>query len=151
MAKSKVIKFIPQKRTPLIRFTQAREDLKHVILSNEVYQSRKDACEMRLHAVVAYATTNHTCRSKQLLTYFGQKQSSACGVCDVCIDIKKKGLSGGVFDEIERELISQVKKRTLSYDQLLDSLPYARITSYNVCYTKLLRLPRHWVHLPLLQ
>ncbi len=125
LAKSKVIKFIPQKRTPLIRFTQAREDLKHVILSNEVYQSRKDACEMRLHAVVAYATTNHTCRSKQLLTYFGQKQSSACGVCDVCIDIKKKGLSGGVFDEIERELISQVKKRTLSYDQLLDSLPYA--------------------------
>lgn len=93
----KVIKYIPQKKTPLITYLQAREDLRYLELSDEVYQNRKDKYEERVYSVIEYATTGHTCRSVLLLTYFGQQSAGNCGHCDVCSERKKTQLSVTAF------------------------------------------------------
>ena len=34
--------------------------------------------------MISYASSSDVCRSRQLLSYFGQEESSDCGSCDVC-------------------------------------------------------------------
>lgn len=118
----KVIKYIPQKKTPLITFLQSREELKYVELSKEVYQDRKDKYEERVHAVINYATSGHVCRSAALINYFGQKSEGNCGHCDVCLAMKKRELSVSQFQSLETEIKAILKKGPVHYDQLVMKL-----------------------------
>jgi ATP-dependent DNA helicase RecQ len=54
----------------------------------EAYQNKKSYATDKLQAAIGYLRTN-TCRSQQLISYFGQ-ESTTCGVCDVCQSAKRK-------------------------------------------------------------
>nr|WP_321405348.1 ATP-dependent DNA helicase RecQ [uncultured Carboxylicivirga sp.] len=118
LSKLKVIKFIPQRKTPLITYTTSREDDKYIELRKEVYQDRKARYEDRIQSVIEYGSTNHICRSKLLLSYFGQKNIENCGHCDVCQQMKKTELSVKDFDEIERLVKKLLKKQAMTLNQL---------------------------------
>jgi len=118
LSQLRVIKYIPQKKTPLITYTTSREDAKYIELKKEVYQHRKEKYEQRIQSVIDYGTSNHICRSKQLLMYFGQKGGDNCGKCDVCQSMKKTELSIETFEEIESSIKQQLTNKPLSYDQL---------------------------------
>lgn len=42
--------------------------------------------EHQIAQTLLYIENNKECRSKQLLTYFGEKDSAPCGICDVCLN-----------------------------------------------------------------
>jgi len=83
---SRVLNFIPQKKTPYIRYTQRREDKEHLQLMPEVYEQRKQQYIDRVRAIEEYAANDQVCRSRQLLRYFGETVSHDCHQCDVCLD-----------------------------------------------------------------
>ena len=87
-----ILHFIPQKKTPYIRYTQRREDKEFLQFSPAVYEERLSQFRQRIAAVIAYATDDHICRSRQLLQYFGETDSRDCGLCDVCLNHRKEGL-----------------------------------------------------------
>lgn len=86
-----ILHFIPQKKTPYIRYTQRREDMEHVQLPPAVYEDRKELFQKRIHAIIGYATHDAVCRSRQLLRYFGEENSHDCGQCDVCLSHRPEG------------------------------------------------------------
>ena len=87
-----ILHFIPQKKTPYIRYTQRREDKEFLQFPPAVYEERLTQFRQRIAAVIQYATDDHICRSKQLLQYFGETDSHDCGLCDVCLSHRKDGL-----------------------------------------------------------
>ena len=87
-----ILHFIPQKKTPYIRYMQRREDMEHVQLRPEVYEERKAQFSERIHKMIDYATNDDVCRSRQLLDYFGEKSRKNCGQCDVCLSHRTEGL-----------------------------------------------------------
>ena len=87
-----ILHFIPQKKTPYIRYMQRREDMEHVQLRPEVYEERKAQFSKRIHKMIGYATNDDVCRSRQLLDYFGEKSRKDCGQCDVCLSHRAEGL-----------------------------------------------------------
>ncbi len=87
-----ILHFIPQKKTPYIRYTQRREDKEHIQLMPEVYEERKAQFIKRIHAVIDYATNDQICRSRQLLRYFGEENDHDCQHCDVCLSHRQEGL-----------------------------------------------------------
>ena len=87
-----ILHFIPQKKTPYIRYTQRREDKEFLQFSPAVYEERLSQFRQRIAAVIEYATDDHICRSRQLLQYFGETESHDCGLCDVCLSHRKEGL-----------------------------------------------------------
>ena len=87
-----ILHFIPQKKTPYIRYMQRREDMEHVQLRPEVYEERKAQFSERIHKMIGYATNDDVCRSRQLLDYFGEKSRKDCGQCDVCLSHRTEGL-----------------------------------------------------------
>ncbi len=100
----KIIHYIPAKKTPLIRYMQPREELRYMKLPHEVYRDRRKDYEKRVNSVIDYCEYTHVCRSRYLLLYFGQKEVADCGVCDVCIDKKKRGLLTKEASELEKKL-----------------------------------------------
>ena len=86
-----ILHFIPQKKTPYIRYTQRREDMEHVQLPPAIYEERKEQFQKRIHAMIGYATNDVICRSRQLLRYFGEESSHDCGQCDVCLNHRPEG------------------------------------------------------------
>ena len=89
LAERHILSFIPQKRTPYIRYMQRREDSEHLMFPHEIYEDLRKRFQRRIEAMLSYATTDNQCRSRQLLRYFGQTDSHDCGHCDVCLDIRK--------------------------------------------------------------
>lgn len=81
----RIIHYIPHKSTPLIRYTCRREEKERLLIPPSVYEERKSDYEKRIAAMVDYVTSTDTCRSRILLDYFGERDSHACGHCDVCI------------------------------------------------------------------
>ena len=86
-----ILHFIPQKKTPYIRYTQRREDKELLHFSPEIYEDRLSQFRQRIAVVIRYATDDRICRSRQLLNYFGETESYDCGLCDVCLSHRKEG------------------------------------------------------------
>lgn len=88
LSKKRIINFIPRKNIPLIRYTLDRVDGEQLHIPKEVYEDRKEKFEERILAMINYCQNNRVCRSRQLLRYFGETESTDCGHCDVCLNHK---------------------------------------------------------------
>jgi ATP-dependent DNA helicase RecQ len=118
LRKSKVIDYIPKNRTPYIYFSKERIDLKRLKISKENYDLRKKDFAGRVNAVIGYATNKTTCRSRLLLQYFGETDSSRCGSCDVCQSQARMEMSSFEFENLSKK-VQELLADPLTYEKLL--------------------------------
>jgi ATP-dependent DNA helicase RecQ len=110
-----ILHFIPQKKTPYIRYAQRREDKEHIQLMPVIYEERKAQFAERIHAMIAYATNDSVCRSRQLLRYFGEDNDHDCRQCDVCLSHRPEGM-------VSEPLLNEAMEKIL--DLLDDGKPH---------------------------
>ena len=120
----KIIRYIPQKKTPLIIFTEERLDQKSLFISKENYKKRKERFVSRMESVIDYATNQDLCRSQVLLSYFGEKDSNPCGKCDVCKKGSKLKLGKQEFNSIMDNIKTLLCEEALLLDQLVDRIKF---------------------------
>ncbi len=95
LGRKNILHYIPRKSVPYILYVTGREETRHVCLGPEIYENRRKLMEERLNAVADFAYTTERCRSVVLLEYFGEKNVSDCGRCDICRSrAKRLGQSG---------------------------------------------------------
>lgn len=120
----KIIRYIPQKKTPLIIFTEERLDQKSLLISKENYKKRKECFVSRIESVIDYASNQDLCRSQVLLSYFGEKDSNPCGKCDVCKKGSKLKLGKQEFNSIMDNIKTLLCEEALLLDQLVDRIKF---------------------------
>lgn len=120
-----IVSFIPRKSTPLIRYAVDRVDGKDVILSEDIYDKRKEQFAKRIDAMIDYMKNDDECRSRQLLRYFGETDVNDCGQCDVCLRRKHEKKNGtadirqailGFLADGKQHFINELHKLDLSGD-----------------------------------
>ena len=79
-----IIKYIPCDRCNVIFLHHNRLVPGNLDLQVEKYRFLRDNASERADAMVEYASETDVCRSRFLLHWFGQEESSDCGCCDVC-------------------------------------------------------------------
>ncbi len=124
LSKAGIIHYIPRRKTPLITWLQSREETRHLRLPPEVYEKRKQQYKDQIDAVIEYGTSDHICRSRLLLSYFGQINSENCGICDVCLSRKKSGLKEKRFNEIQETIKRITSQNPMEAGKLVDTLPF---------------------------
>jgi len=85
-----VIKYIPCDHATVLYLHHERLRPKNVNLDPARYNLLKNSAMERMQKMIDYISQEDTCRSSYLLDYFGQKESPACGTCDVCRDAVNK-------------------------------------------------------------
>jgi ATP-dependent DNA helicase RecQ len=117
-----IIRYIPQKKTPVIIFTEERLDIKSLHISKEHYLDRKREYITRLDTLMEYASGMNRCRSLYLLAYFGEKGRDKCGQCDVCMQDQLLDVNKYEFDGAVEEARTLLRNQPLSLDELVKEL-----------------------------
>jgi len=115
----RVINYFPRRRTALIIYTVERLDLDSMMISIPKYKKRKDAYEKQIIAVVDYVQGRSKCRSQYLIEYFGQKNITRCGNCDVCRKRNELNLSKLEFDSVLEKVKILLKEKSLTMDEII--------------------------------
>lgn len=124
LSKYKILQYIPRKKTPLIIYTQAREEKQYLTITFKAYEDRKQRLEKRIAKVIEYTDEEYICRSRILLAYFGEKGTKDCNSCDICRSRKGDKLKDGDFIEI-RELLSELLKESpKAVNEIVSALPF---------------------------
>ncbi|MFL0354614.1 ATP-dependent DNA helicase RecQ [Xanthomarina sp. GH4-25] len=96
-----------------ITFLQPREDDKAINRISHYIVQQNDLKYKQVHAVINYVEDNKTCKNVQLLTYFGEKQVKACGICSVCISKKLKKAKTDIH-QIKEDVLKVLSQIDLS-------------------------------------
>ncbi|MGC9343743.1 MAG: RecQ family zinc-binding domain-containing protein, partial [Bacteroidales bacterium] len=117
-----VIDFIPRKKNPVITFTEERLERKGLYFSVESYRFLKERFVEKLHAMLDYAESETRCRSTILLEYFGEKDVTRCGKCDVCQQRNELEMSKYEFDIILKEIKQNLTEKAMMIPELADQI-----------------------------
>ena len=121
-----IIKYIKQKRTPMIVFLEERLDEKALYISKENYRLRKERYWERAEAMLMYASAEEPCRSQLLLRYFGENQPEPCHYCDICKKKKERELLQEEFDMIRDEIKGILALEPVKPEEVLNRLAFRR-------------------------
>ncbi len=141
LAQRSIIRFIPQKHTPYVRYMQRREDSEHLMIPPAVYDDLKQRYTDRIHAMIDYVETDDQCRSRQLLRYFGEQNDHDCGQCDVCLSYSHTLTSEQKREEAQHRIldlladrkphhVTQLRSIPLPYEQIDAALEYLMLEEF---------------------
>ena len=104
-----------------ITFLQPREDdrtinrIKHFLKEQNISKVRK------VKSMISYIENSTDCKSQTLLQYFGEKNSTLCGICSNC---KKNTKNHFDKSDIKEEILNHIHNSRLSSRGLTSILPY---------------------------
>ena len=119
LAKDRIIQYIPRKKTPFLTFVREREATNRVVFTKETYDDRRERYISRVKSVLDYAQEENICRSQILLAYFGEKETSTCGKCDICLKKKELQVSTNEFETIRQAIHLVLKSEELTVNSVI--------------------------------
>ncbi|SFW18612.1 ATP-dependent DNA helicase RecQ [Sinomicrobium oceani] len=124
LEKDEIIAYHAEHTDARITFLVPREDdITIHMIAKEIKQQNKQKKE-QVAAVIAYIQNDNTCKSQQILSYFGENNGTECGICSVCIRKKQKGIPGEIAGIIEEEIIKVLRQKSLTSRALVETLTF---------------------------
>jgi ATP-dependent DNA helicase RecQ len=84
-----IIEYSPQKDEPQLYFLENRVRAEELYIDPIRYRLRKEQYVARVRTMIQYLDMTEGCRSRFLANYFGDDESTDCGVCDNCLRNKR--------------------------------------------------------------
>ncbi|WP_044404062.1 ATP-dependent DNA helicase RecQ [Lacinutrix sp. Hel_I_90] len=123
LEKAEIITFKNSKTDAQITYLQPREDDNTINSISTVIKQQNVLKEKQVLSVLNYINNDDLCKSVQLLSYFGEKDASDCGVCSVCISRKPSKLADSKV--ITRKIIEALESENLSSRSLFERLNFS--------------------------
>ena len=124
MERDQVVEMMLQITDATLTFLVPREDDKTInVISREVEAlNRKKIAQV--NSVLNYIENTKTCRSVQLVSYFGEKTANKCGVCSVCRTQNSK-LSNREMQHLATKILALLEGGDLSSREISEKLTFA--------------------------
>ncbi len=90
MWQMRIIRYIPANSSPMLFFNEERLPTKDLFIAPETYHHRKQLMKERFENMTIYSSQQTECRSVVIQRYFGDKQATPCGVCDICLEQRRR-------------------------------------------------------------
>ncbi len=116
-----LLSYLKQTDKPQIQYLKGRLDNANLFIDTKYIEQRKAIMQRQVKSVIEYAQSEK-CRSKILLEYFDETQVEKCGVCDVCIEEKRRSEKSSVFERITFEILELLAEKHYALDELITSL-----------------------------
>ena len=116
-----IISYTPLNQEPQILFLKNRVPVEEFKIDTKAYEKRKQAAQERVKAMIAYLE-NDVCRSRKINEYFGEFNTTDCGICDVCKKRNNTNNSADHFDQIYASIKNVLTNQSLNAKQLIKEL-----------------------------
>jgi len=117
----RILSYLPQNDQPQVTYLKPRQESKNLYINNQYIEQRKATYLKKMEAVFAYCT-HKKCRSQLLLAYFDETNADKCGICDVCLEEKRKQNATDVFDDITNEIAQLLGAEPLDINDLMGAI-----------------------------
>ena len=117
-----IITYEPQKESPQLFFSRNRVSAAQLQININGYELRKKDFKTRIHAMLHYLVTETGCRSIGIGKYFGDNTIKPCGICDNCLQQKKKELTPEEFNNISSLIINLLGDNSMEAAKLVKKL-----------------------------
>ncbi len=117
-----IVDFISENNTSKIRFLVAREDNYTINSIAKNIERQVDLKYLKLKATIDYIQNTTACRNAQLLSYFDEKRTLPCGICDVC---KSKIKPENSIKYISQRIVLLLKNQILSSQEISNQLNFS--------------------------
>ncbi len=115
--KLQFLNYEPARDSPQITFLTARQDAERLQLDVMKLEERRNLAMDKVDAMSKYTTQTHQCRTQIIQSYFDEETFKTCGVCDVCLDKKKKENLREVKDYRDQILLF-LRQRPMTSEEL---------------------------------
>ncbi len=120
-----ILEYQPRKEKPQLLFIRERVSAEIMSIDLVKFNFRKQRAEQRVEQAIQYAETRR-CRNRQLLAYFGETESTPCGICDVCTGRNKSTLPAEMFETLERKIREVLRLEPLALPEILEAFALKR-------------------------
>ena len=134
LSKNKMLHYIPRKKVPQLTFTRPREEPRYVVIPRFAYEDRRKKDERRIGKVIEYLNERNHCRTRLLLHYFGEKQTTDCQTCDICLHKTQSGLTQWEFNKVRDKLMEALTGKAEDIRSLAESLPLEKEKNIRVIH-----------------
>lgn len=112
-----ILVYQPMKNKPQVTFVLARQDVDRLPLNLKRMEQRKKLVTGKMQAMVEFTISAQRCRMQRIQDYFGEETDKYCGMCDVCIQQRKKE-SLDDMDSLRTEILAVLKNNPVTIEQL---------------------------------
>jgi len=105
-----ILSYFPRREKPQIILLQNRMKKGEMTLDKKFIEGRIEGFKERIESVRAYLANTTICLSRYLVQYFGETDSTDCGICSVCLSKKKEVLSNLEFETLADTIMEMVKE-----------------------------------------
>ncbi|MCB0454640.1 MAG: RecQ family ATP-dependent DNA helicase [Aequorivita sp.] len=124
MERDHVVEMALQITDATLTFLVPREDEKTInVISREIEAlNRKKTAQV--DSVLNYIANTKTCRSVQLVSYFGETTASKCGICSVC-KTQNSMLPNREIEHLAKKILAVLESGDLSSREISEKLTFA--------------------------
>lgn len=113
-----ILTYLPQTDSPQLQFLRPRVDHSRLHVDHQYIEERKTTKKEQLDAVFRYLDSR-SCRSAELVRYFGEQETTPCGICDRCL---KHNSRENLEHQLFAELAELLADGPLTIDKLVAGL-----------------------------
>lgn len=114
-----------------ITFLVPREDDRVINRISKEVKLRNDKKKQQVAAVLRYVSTSETCKSVQLVSYFGETTAKPCGICSVCAN-QKTVTSKEEMIRIKNNILEALEQDNKTSRELTETLTFAESKTLHV-------------------
>jgi ATP-dependent DNA helicase RecQ len=115
----KIISYKPQKETPQIYWLLNRAPAASLTINFEQYFARKKNYEERIAAMLNYTINTTECRSRLIGSYFSDKQTQRCGICDYCLKNQKTIFNANDYKKIQTVILNSIPANGIELSNII--------------------------------
>ncbi len=130
LQKLEVMDYDQRKDKPQLTFLTHRYDAGKLPFNHARIKARKELTLEKAKSMVAYTQQFRICRTQFIQEYFGEKTDLNCGVCDVCLELKKSLIPDITEDNLTMKILQTLAESgALSEEHLFSMLRKPRSDS----------------------
>ena len=121
LSKLQLLNYVPASESPQITFVLSRQDSDRLPVDRVKMEERRKLNFGKMEAMISYVEQDHRCRMLLIQDYFGEVTDVRCGICDVCIEKKKKENRSALLD-YEHQILYLLKQKPMTVEELEESV-----------------------------
>jgi ATP-dependent DNA helicase RecQ len=122
-----IVDFISKNNDAIITFNEVREDERTINRVSKYLERQNDLKKEKIEEVFLYVSNHEMCKSRFILEYFGEKNTTNCGICSYCIAKKEKTTKSSPLNQLILSTISKKPYSSRELEKIMDCKEQALI------------------------